>query len=162
VKRRYPLAGLHTLREDRVRQRASELATRKSEALAAERKLAQARALEQHEAGARQDVLDGESARLEAGQLRASDLAQARAFDVAAAARAERLASHTARAGERVRETEAEQRAALDALARAHADEQVTLGHRSRWERHEARREELAEEEAAHDRVSSQHGKKSD
>lgn len=146
---KYPLEALRQQRQHVVEARAQELATRRQETDAAgARKHGAANAVQRHEAQAA-ETREQEREQLDAGVLRAGDLASAASWEFATQQQGAQLREAEAAAAKELRTRRQQEAQSRAELARADADAEAVDKHRNAWAAERARALEAAEEEGA-------------
>jgi hypothetical protein len=157
VRHRYPFESLHWLRQQRVERQASvlgESAARSAQALrAAERAEAVRRSTEQKISG----LSAAEQARLDAGLVRASDLAIVADWQKGAALELASKAENERSAREAQATEAAAEAAARRALSSASNEAKMIDTHRETFRAQRAGEQELSEEEAASEQWTASH-----
>jgi hypothetical protein len=146
---KYPLESLARLRDDEVERAGRGLASAAATRDAAQRKRQLAEeGRDRHEAGV-SSVRASELGALGRGDLRVADLVQAESWGVAIAAERRRLAAEA-------RQSEAEEKSALEGVRKAQAqvvstraDAELIVRHRARWADAQKKAHEAADEEAS-------------
>ena len=151
MKNRYPLEALVSLREQRVDERAREVADQRQRTDAAQARAEQARVGE---------AVTAERDRVEDGGARVADLAAAARFAAQGAAHIEALGQREQELSQELREEQVEEERRRRALAGADADAKAVAEHRQRWRQERAAQIEAREEDDAADVFGGRRGKR--
>lgn len=160
MKRRYPLDAVVGLRKHETALRTRDKANRTAERRAADRRLAQASEQSERERTLLGSELSAEREHLQAGALRASDLAQSVRFKSAAERRIFEKETAVVQARQGRQAAVRKELAAERALGEAHRAEKSIAEHRARHQAAERRHAERSQDASAEDAWHSRFGRR--
>ena len=160
MKNRYPLEALVSLREQRVDERAREVADQRQRTDAAQARAEQARRQREAEQARVGEAVTAERDRVEDGGARVADLAAAARFAAQGAAHIEALGQREQELSQELRAEQVEEERRRRALAGADADAKAVAEHRQRWRQERAAQIEAREEDDAADVFGGRRGKR--